>query len=277
MFRVSPQSPEHGRSPEDDLAAAEERAQVQVRSLTDLSELGDARRVFDVVWPANDGSTQVPGNLMRALVHSGGYVSAAYRDGEPIGAAFAFVGRSLDEGGWHVHLHSHMAAVLDPYRDQHIGSALKLHQRVWALDRHIDTIMWTFDPLVRRNARLNLVKLGVDVEGFEVDFYGTMDDGINTGDPTDRLFAWWRLDSPRAYAASAGRLGPLDLVELTIAGREVLEIELPDDIVALRSTDPVAAAHWRIAVREALQAAFAEGFRIIGVTAPGNYVLERTR
>ena len=48
----------------------------------------------------------------------------------------------------------------------------------------MDTIVWTFDPLVRRNARLNLIKLGADVDGFEVDFYGNMDDGINSGDPT---------------------------------------------------------------------------------------------
>ncbi len=262
-------------SPEDDLAVAEERARVQVRSLNDLSELQDARRVFDIVWPASDGSTQVPDNLMRALVHAGGYASAAYRDGEPIGAALAFVGRSSDKDGWHTHLHSHMAAVLDPYRDQHIGSALKLHQRVWALEHGIDTIGWTFDPLVRRNARVNLIKLGVDVDGFEVDFYGNMDDGINSGDPTDRLFAWWRLDSPRAYAAAAGRLKPLDLTELLIAGQEVMEIELPDDIVELRASAPTIAAQWRIAVREALLAAFAEGFRIIGITEPGNYVLER--
>ena len=262
-------------SPEDDLAAAEERARVQVRSLNDLSELQDARRVFDVVWPANDGSTQVPNNLLRALVHAGAYASAAYRDGEPIGAAFAFVGRSPHRDGWHTHLHSHMAAVLDPHRDQHIGAALKLHQRVWALDHGIDTIVWTFDPLVRRNARLNLIKLGVDVEGFEIDFYGNMDDGINTGDPTDRLFAWWRLDSPRVYAAAAGRLAALDPTELLIAGRQVMVIELPDDIVALRVSAPDVAAQWRTAVREALLAAFAEGFRIIGVTETGNYVLER--
>ena len=248
---------------------------MRVRSLDDLSELDDARRVFDVVWPAADGSTQVAGNLMRALVHAGGYASAAYRDGKPIGAALAFVGRTEDSAGWHTHLHSHMAAVLDEYRDQHIGSALKLHQRVWALEHGIDTIVWTFDPLVRRNARLNLVKLGVDVDGFEVDFYGSMDDGINSGDPTDRLFAWWRLDTPRVYAACAGRLSALDPTDLMIAGREILEIELPDDIVALRSQAPEVAAQWRISVREALLAAFAGGFRIIGVTTTGNYVLER--
>lgn len=258
-----------------DLARAQERAGVEVRPLTDLSDLDDARRVFDLVWPAADGSSQVTGNLLRALVHAGGYASAAYRDGAPIGAALGFVGRHRTDHGWHTHLHSHMAAVLEPYRDQHIGSALKLHQRAWALANDIDTIVWTFDPLVRRNARVNLLKLGVDVDGFEVDFYGSMDDGINSGDPTDRLFAWWRLASPRVHRALAGHLEPLDLVSLAEAGRDVLEIELPEDIVALRAADPDAAARWRIDLRQALLTSFADGFRIIGVSAAGGYILER--
>ncbi|MFM7065140.1 MAG: GNAT family N-acetyltransferase, partial [Actinomycetes bacterium] len=211
----------------------------------------------------------------RALVHAGGCASAAYIDDEPVGAALAFVGRHHADGHWHEYLHSHMAAVLDPYRDRSIGTALKLHQRVWALDREIDTIVWTFDPLVRRNVRLNLLKLGVEVDGFEVDFYGSMDDGINSGDPTDRLFAWWRLATPRVYAARAGRLEPLDLMRLADAGREAIEIALPEDIVAVRAADPVAASEWRLGVREALLAAFADGYRITGVSIAGGYVLER--
>ncbi len=264
-------------SPRSDLAAAEVRADVRVRTLSDLSELQDARGVFDAVWPSRNGSTQIQANLLRALVHAGGCASAAYRDGRPIGAALAFVGRSVRADGWHTHLHSHMAAVLPAHRDAHVGSALKMHQRLWALEHGIDTIVWTFDPLVRRNAILNLLKLGVDVEGFEVDFYGAMDDEINTGEPTDRLFAWWRLESPRAIAASEGGLERLDPIELIIGGRDVIEIELPDDIVAIRAQSPDAAAQWRLAVREALQAAFADGFRIIGVSGAGGYVLERDR
>ncbi|MBK9738295.1 MAG: hypothetical protein IPO93_01990 [Actinobacteria bacterium] len=261
----------------DDRRAAELRADVRVLSLTDLSDLREARRVFDVVWPSLDGSTQIQSNLLRALVHAGGCASIAYRDDLPAGAALAFVGRHRDrrDGAWSVHLHSHMAAVLEPFRDQHVGTALKMHQREWALERDIDTIVWTFDPLVRRNAVLNLVKLGVDVEGFEVDFYGSMDDEINTGDPTDRLFAWWRLTSDRTVAASSGHLGRIDPAGLPSDGRDVLEIELPDDIVALRATDPAMAARWRIAVREALVAAFADGYRIIGVSTSGGYVMER--
>lgn len=265
-------------SAKDDLEAAQSRADVEIVSLTDLSELVDARRVFDAVWPSRTGSSQIQSNLLKALVHAGGYAAAAYRDDRAIAAALAFVGRhrQLGDQDWHTHLHSHMAAVLPEYRDQHIGSALKKHQRWWALEQGIDTVVWTFDPLVRRNAVLNLVKLGVDVKGFEVDFYGSMDDEINDGDPSDRLFAWWRLNSERAVAASEGRGSRLDATEMVLAGRDVIEVELPVDIVSLRASDPAAAAQWRVAVREALVAAFADGYRIVGVSPTDAYVLERT-
>lgn len=259
-----------------DLVAASLRADVEVRTLTDLSDLDDARMVFDAVWPSGTGGTQIQANLMKAIVHAGGYASAAYRSGVVIGAAFGFLGRHDEDGRSTPHLHSHMAGVLDRYRDQHVGSALKMHQRAWCLDAGLDTIVWTFDPLVRRNAIVNLVKLGVDIEGFEVDFYGSMTDAINADDPSDRLFAWWRLASPRATAASLGRLHRMDTAELVATGRDVIEVELPDDIVSLRSSDPAAAAQWRVAVREALVAAFAEGFTVVGVSAAGGYVLERT-
>lgn len=264
------------RPADDDLRRAEQRADVEVRLLVEPSELADAQWVFDEVWPSDDGSTQLPRNLMRALVHAGGYCSAAYRDGRPIGAAFGVAGRHQEDGAWHEHLHSHMAGALEQYRNQHIGTALKLHQRVWALDVGIDTIIWTFDPLVRRNARFNLIKLGVDVDGFEPNFYGEMNDGINTGDATDRLFAWWHLESPRVEAAMTGQLTELDLAVLRMDGRDVREVELPDDIVAIRTADLTDAQAWRLRVREGLQAAFADGYRIIGVADHGGYVLERT-
>lgn len=249
---------------------------MRIRTLTDLSDLDDARRVFDAVWPTTDRSTQVTSNLLRALVHAGGCASAAYVDGRAVGAALAFVGRHRVGDHWHVHLHSHMAAVLDPFRDRGIGAALKLHQRAWSLDHGIDTVVWTFDPLVRRNARLNLLKLGVDVDGFEIDFYGSMDDGINAGDATDRLFAWWRLDSDRVRSALADQLVPLEPGDLVAAGRDVAEIELPEDIVALRSASPDEAGRWRLSVRSTLLTAFNDGYRIIGMSPAGGYVVERT-
>ena len=44
-----------------------------------------------------------------------------------------------------------------------IGRAIKLHQREWAAANGIATIVWTFDPLVRRNAWFNIAVLGADV------------------------------------------------------------------------------------------------------------------
>ena len=149
-------------SPAADLQRAQERAGVQVRPVVNPTDLATARLIFDTVWPGQ--GTQVQQNVLKALTHAGGYASVAYLGDEPVGAALAFVGRHFTDS-WHVHLHSHMAAVLESHRNHHIGSALKLHQRVWALDRDIDTISWTFDPLVRRNAILNILKLGVDVRG----------------------------------------------------------------------------------------------------------------
>lgn len=169
-----------------------------------------------------------------------------------------------------------MAAVLDDYRDRHIGSALKQHQRVWALEQSIPVITWSFDPLVRRNARLNVLKLGVEVRGYEVNFYGDMDDALNAGDPSDRVFAWWFVGSERAARAARERLEPLTAAEIESDDRRFV-IELPEDIVALRSSDPDGARRWRLLVRDRLTSAFADGSVIIGIDFAGNYVLERHR
>lgn len=223
------------------------------------------------------GGSQVQANLLRAIVHAGGHASAAYVGDQPVAAAFGFCGRHRGaDGTWHDLLHSHMAAVLDEYRDRHIGSALKLHQRVWALEQSIPVITWSFDPLVRRNARLNVLKLGVEVRGYEVNFYGDMDDALNSGDPSDRVFAWWVVDSERAARAAGGGIEPLTDFEIEADDRRFV-IELPDDIVALRSTDPDAARQWRLLVRDRLMSAFADGSVIVGIDSTGNYVLERHR
>lgn len=259
-------------------ARAESVSSVTIGAVSDLSDLRLAQRIFDEVWPPTSGEgTQIQSNLLRALVHAGGYASVAWDGDAPVGAALAVVGRHRDPvtGTWHEHLHSHMAAVLGGHRDRSIGTALKMHQRWWALDADIDTIVWTFDPLVRRNAWLNVIKLGADVQDYEPDFYGEMNDGINSGDRTDRVFAWWRLTSASAVAAGAGLLGPLDASALRETGCDVVTITTPPDIVELRSRDLALALDLRMAMRDAFRTAFAGGYRVIGVDADGSYVLER--
>ncbi len=57
-------------------------------------------------------------------------------------------------------MHSHMLAALPGPAARGVGYALKLAQRAQALDQGIHLVRWTFDPLVARNAWLNLGKLG---------------------------------------------------------------------------------------------------------------------
>ena len=120
--------------------------------------------------------------------------------GTLIGAAVAFFG--ID------HLHSHITGVDPATQSRGVGFALKLHQRAWALDRRIESVHWTFDPLVGRNAYFNLHKLGARAIEYLPDFYGRMTDGINGGDATsDRLYSSGTSASPEAVAAAAGDPG----------------------------------------------------------------------
>jgi len=168
-----------------------------------------------------------------------------------------------------------MAAVVEGFRDRHVGSALKVHQRWWALRNDVPVVTWTFDPLVRRNAYVNLIKLGTEVRGYELDFYGPMDDAINAGDPSDRMFAWWEVGSERAAQAAAGLTTPIDVAALQAEGSDVRTIVIPEDIVELRAHQRELAAEWRRTVREQFVSALDEGYRVIGITHDGNYVLER--
>lgn len=277
----------------DDARRAAERSGVQVRALSTLDELAEARAVWDAVWPTVPGATEITGNLIRAIEHAGGYVSGAYAGGRMVGSCLAFLGRTREDAGWHTHLHSHIAAATPGNADRGIGTALKLHQRAWALEHDIDRVVWTFDPLVRRNARLNLVKLGAVAAEYLVDFYGVMDDALNVGEPSDRLLAQWDVASDRVAAALAGSLPPATHAELLAQGAEAslvvgdegephvvptgartTLVALPGDIIDIRRRDGGLARAWRLAVRQALAPVGAGEAQVVGLTSDGWYVVE---
>jgi predicted GNAT superfamily acetyltransferase len=270
------------------------RAGVVVRELTTQAEFDDARMVWDTVWPTPPGGTEITAHLMRALHHAGSYVSGAYVGDDIVGACLAFVARGREpDGSWHTHLHSHVAGALPGRADRGLGTALKVHQRAWALEHDVDRIEWTFDPLVRRNARLNLVKLGGTAVDYRVDFYGEMQDGINAGDTSDRLILRWDLASARVDAALSGEAAVPARDDLLAVGAQqalledsggeprvldatapVLLVALPADIVAVRASDPARSSRWRAAVREVLEPVIAAGGLAVGQTVEGDYVVE---
>ena len=230
---------------------------IQVRELDNLQDQDSARKIFDITW-SMDAGTEITPNLLQAMVHSGSYLSGAFIDNKIVGAAFAF---PATNGG--LHLHSHMTAVLPEFRDKGVGYSLKIDQWNWAKKKNHSDLSWTFDPLVRRNAKLNIAKLGVDISAYFPNFYGDMPDALNAGDESDRLMVSWRTDkdAPRAR----------ELITNPEPG-DIL-IEIPEDIVAIRSKNQNESMKWRTQVREQFMAAFEKNGKVIGFSANNEYVV----
>ena len=230
---------------------------IQVRELDNLQDQDFGRKIFDITW-SMDAGTEITPNLLQAMVHSGSYLSGAFIDNKIVGAAFAF---PATNGG--LHLHSHMTAVLPEFRDKGVGYALKIDQWNWAKKKNYSHLSWTFDPLVRRNAKLNIVKLGVDISAYHPNFYGDMPDALNAGDESDRLMVSWRtdIDAPKAR----------ELITKPETG-DIL-IEIPEDIVAIRSKNQSESMKWRRQVREQFLAAFEKNGKVIGFSANNEYVV----
>jgi predicted GNAT superfamily acetyltransferase len=205
-----------------------------------------------------DSGTEITPNLLQAMVHSGAYLSGAFIDEKCVGAAFAFPATTNG-----LHLHSHMTAVLPEFRDKGVGYALKLDQWNWAKKKNYSHLSWTFDPLVRRNAKLNIAKLGVDISAYHPNFYGDMPDALNAGDESDRLMVSWRtdIDAPKAR----------ELITKRETG-DIL-IEIPEDIVAIRSKNQSESMKWRRQVREQFLSSFAKNGKVIGFSANNEYVV----
>ncbi len=99
--------------------------------------------------------------------------------------------------------------------------------------------------------------------------YGPMDDGINTGEESDRVLVRWNLQSEKAAAAAAGH--PLEFRPNAGA----LLVPVPGDIVAIRRDDQELARRWRHQLREALGGAMSRGYRVTGFSSAFEYVLSR--
>jgi predicted GNAT superfamily acetyltransferase len=235
------------------VAAPVPASPLTIREAANSTECGEISSLFTSIW---GGHQHIPPELGRAIVESGGYVVAARRGDVVVGASVGVVGAS----GGHVHLHSHITGVIPNEQRNGVGLALKRHQRMWARERGMDRVVWTFDPLVRRNAHFNLARLGVRATRYEVDFYGPVGDSINGDDDTDRLVVEW---------ATAGEEGP-GPIAATAADAVVAT---PADIVALRATDSAGAHRARLEVREAIGERMAAGWTIVGVDVDGSYVL----
>ncbi|MEO5708834.1 MAG: hypothetical protein ABIQ59_03325 [Nocardioidaceae bacterium] len=262
-------------------ASAAQRAGVEVSEAVTMERLRDVSGLLESVWGRNDEGVPVTSEVMRGLLHAGGCVTIAHdTDGGVVGAAVLAAAPARST-------YSLIAAVAPGCQDRGVGRAVKLRQRAWALEQGRTTMTWTFDPLVGRNARFNLVRLGALATQYEVAFYGQMDDNLNGSDDSDRFVARWRLDTARTLAAvedsalePAGphpdaevlRVGPDD-APLVRRDETGLWCRVPGDIVALRRDRPDLASRWRLDLRDVLTHALSEGLAATHMSRTGWYFL----
>jgi predicted GNAT superfamily acetyltransferase len=238
-----------------------------------------------LVWPGSETDV-VPAHMLITAVHNGGLVVGAFADEQLVGFVFGFPGIEFTPDGPRPKHCSHMMGIHPGQRDSGIGFALKRAQ--WQMVRHqgLDHITWTYDPLLSRNAYLNIAKLGAVCNTYRRSEYGDMRDGLNAGLPSDRfLVDWWintrRVDrrlSKRARRPlklddfSKAELQPLYTLPLRsdqlprppehfspLNGNLTLA-EIPSDFGTLKDADFSLARDWRFFSREVFETAFAAGY-----------------
>ncbi|MFY9560862.1 MAG: GNAT family N-acetyltransferase [Terriglobales bacterium] len=272
---------------------------IVIRNLESYDDLCQVKTVEKEVWGMADEDS-LPMTLAIALKAAGSIFVGALHHDKLVGFAFGIFGREHGQNT----IHSHMLAVLEPYRQHDLGLRLKQAQRERALALGIREMTWTFDPLQSRNAHFNIAKLGVVSDAYKVDFYGPETSSLLHRNGTDRLWVRWLLESSRVRHRMAGkdaRAETLDALRLLAPlvsfngdgrparaqlreslARQRVSIEIPGEILDVERSDMGLAREWREATRwaftEAIRARFyvTEFCRSIrGQQGPGAYLLQR--
>jgi predicted GNAT superfamily acetyltransferase len=235
------------------------------------------------IWPGSETDV-IPSHLLLAAAHAGGLVIGAYEmAGEAsqlVGFVFGFPGLYYTPDGPRIKHCSHQLGVLPEFRSSGIGFRLKRAQ--WQMVRHqgIDRITWTFDPLLSRNAHLNVTKLGTVCNTYLRNFYGEMRDDMNQGLPSDRFEVDWWVHSHRVerrlsrrsrrqlHLADFQKAGSLIITALTplpdisAEGNRILLVEIPHDFPELKVSEPALALEWRLYTRTVFEELFSLGYII---------------
>ncbi len=264
-----------------------------LRPLRERRELEACLELQKLVW-GEDFEDLTPPALLKIADEVGGVSAGAFSvDGEAERLDGFVFGISGPRDGELVHW-SHMLAVRPERRGLGLGVRLKEYQRKLLLERGIRTAFWTYDPLVARNAHVNLMRLGARPVIYRRDYYGSGEDSaLSAGIGTDRFVVRWDLADERVERALAGeapevsaeaRRAPViglrgsdgragaapdpdpdpdpDTTVLERAELPAVRIEIPVDVQELRDDDPERARVWRDASRPVIETALAHDYRV---------------
>jgi len=277
-------------APSENASAAvrEAVARWKLRPLDTPADMAAAEALSTVVWPGAELDV-TPGHLLLTIAHNGGLVAGAFDGDRLIGFVFGFLG--LDERWYPAKLKhcSHQLGVHPDYRSTGVGFALKHYQRQFASGQGLDLVTWTYDPLLSRNAQLNIAKLGAVCNTYRRNVYGELRDGLNAGLPTDRFLVDWWVVSDRVERRVKGTDDrQWSIAGLLASGAHLLNppapdgpprppsqegldrgstdapvlLEIPSDFLALKAVDHTLALAWRLSTRAVFEALFAAGLAV---------------
>ncbi len=253
-----------------------------IRLLESPEDMTLAEDIQRAVWPGSETDV-VPAHMLITAAHNGGLTLGAFQHEKMIGFVFGFPGIEFTPDGPRPKHCSHMMGIDPDYRDGGVGFALKRAQ--WQMVRHqgLDHITWTYDPLMSRNAYLNIAKLGAVCDTYRRSEYGDMRDGLNAGLPSDRFQVDWWINTRRVERRLGKRSRPtLKLTHVARSGLHplyslqsgpgglprppehvpsiqdrLLLTEIPSDFLDLKAKDFALARDWRFFTRELFETAFA--------------------
>jgi predicted GNAT superfamily acetyltransferase len=275
--------------------------EIKIRPINTLTDLRKCHEIQRATWGFTDLMV-FPYTQLISSAHNGGVLLGAYVEPDLIGFVYGYLGMS----GSKLYLFSQRMGVLPGYQNSGIGMKLKLAQRDQMLRQGIDLIVWTYDPLLGKNATLNIEKLGGIVRHYARDIYGAVNNPLQVGLSTDRFLLEWELMSDRvrerirstkprpkaedwlkedkyqfvnyvAWEASLPRPVASDL-EME---NDVLLVQIPPDLNAIKRLDLGVARGWRESTRDIFETYFRRGYvvtgfaRSTGLQMPNIYKLEK--
>jgi predicted GNAT superfamily acetyltransferase len=251
---------------------------IELRALQTHAEYAACVQLQRDTW-GMDYADCVPASVLKVSQYVGGVSGGAFTgEGRLVGFVYGLTG--VREGRL-IHW-SHMLAVAPEFRNHGVGRRLKEYQREMLRGLGVEMIYWTFDPLVARNAHLNLNRLGTRVEEYVPDMYGATGSELHAFG-TDRFVVSWAAAGGRQAAKAPGgwrEAGlPMGAAGNGKAGEcadEVVRIRIPVDVETL----PVEEAQaWRSETRPQFVALLADGYRVSGFVSDAAegcyYVLSR--
>jgi predicted GNAT superfamily acetyltransferase len=228
-----------------------------IKIIENMNEMHQAVELQRLIWQESETDI-IPAHLMNSAVHSGGLLIGAFVDQELVGFVFGFPGFYSTPDGPRLKHYSSILGIRTEWQGQGIGFALKRAQ--WQMVRHqgIDRITWTFDPLLSRNAWLNITRLGAVCDTYLHDFYGKMNDVLNQGLPSDRFNVDWWVNSEMDIK---GLPHPVEKTELNLGTHlPILLVEIPADFPDLKGSDISLALEWRLHSRSIFEDLFKAGY-----------------